>query len=227
MMKNVAVIAAAGTGRRFKGATPKQFIRVGGKEILAHTLLNFEREKSINGILVVASKKHLEYVRKNIVKKYRLKKVFDVIEGGKERYNSVFNAVKYLEKVRPDNVLIHDGVRPVFSRQVLKDVIRSLKKDVAVIPVGKITGTVKLVYGGHVVKTLDRESLRVSNTPQGFRFSVLRRFYNEKNVEKHRPTDEAAAFEKAGYKVKIIEDEGFNLKITTKEDLKLIRRKLK
>jgi len=223
-MKNIAVIVAAGRGKRFKGKKPKQFVKLGQREILAHAAARFEKEKAIHGILIIVPRGYVNFTREKIVRKYRFKKVIGVIEGGKQRYDSVFNGVSFLSGIKPDCVVIHDGARPVFNRALLKKILKHLKKEQAVIPVNRIYATVKLIYGDHVVQTLDRDRLRTSHTPQGFRYAALAKMYKRRHIEKYRPTDEAAAFEKAGYRVKIVEDGNVNIKVTTKKDLDIIKK---
>lgn len=220
----MAMVMAAGTGKRFSGRTPKQYTKVAGRELLAHAIAGFEKSPAIKAVLVVAAPGYVEFVKKKIVKKYRFKKVIDVIPGGAERYDSVLAGVEYLKKnLAPETVLIHDGARPFFDGRLITAVLKELKKHPAAIPVKPIHATVKLVYDGYSVKTMDRNHLHTSHTPQGFRFDLLSRIYTRHMVNRVRPTDEAALFEKAGYKVRIIEDTGFNLKVTTKEDLDLLK----
>lgn len=221
-MKHAAVVVAAGRGKRFKSALPKQYAKFKGKEILAHAALAFERVKEIEAVVIVAAKPFIKKVQQDIVKKHRLKKAIAVIAGGEERFNSVKNALDFLKPHAPETVSIHDGARPFFNVPLLKKMIAMLGTQHAVIPVNRVFPTVKLVYGELVVKTLDREHLRTSHTPQCFRYDELCRLYDSKNIEKLKPTDEAYMFEAAGYKVAAVDDEIPNIKVTTKEDLKTL-----
>jgi len=226
-LKNLAIVMAAGKGKRFKGKLPKQYVKLAGVEILARSIMGIEKEPSIGAVIVVAGKGYVDYVAKKIVARFGFKKVAAVIEGGRERYDSVYNALKYAERYSPENVVIHDGARPVFDGSALKAVLASLKKEVAAVPVTRITATVKKVRGGYVSSTVDRETLRASVTPQGYKYSVLKRLYTISAIRKYRPTDEAYLFEKAGYKVKVVEHEGPNIKVTTREDLSIAEAVLK
>jgi 2-C-methyl-D-erythritol 4-phosphate cytidylyltransferase len=221
-MRTIALVMAAGRGKRFKGSLPKQYVIVGGREILAHAIHGLEREPGIDAILVVVERKYIRFTQREIVKKYGFKKVIDVIAGGAQRYNSVYNALCYIEKVKPENVVIHDGARPVFDAQALKAVLASLKNEVAVIPVTSITSTVKQVRNGYVTCTVDRDSLRASVTPQGYKYMDLFSLYSAKAIQKLKPTDEAFVFENVGFRVKVVEHDGFNLKVTSKEDIKIL-----
>ncbi len=222
-MKNIAVVVAAGKGKRFNSRLPKQYLKINGMEIVAHAIKNFEVSKYIDGILVVVEKKYIDYVKKRIIKKYNYKKVIDVIKGGKQRYDSVYNAIEFLKKHKPENILIHDGARPFFNKELIKKIIVELKYNYACIPVKKIDFTIKKISGDFIVKTEDRNFLRTAHTPQGFNFKKISELYTQLNIKKIKPTDDAVLFEKKGLKVKIIEDEGINIKVTTKQDFKILK----
>lgn len=218
----MALIMAAGRGKRFKGSLPKQYVKLAGMEIMAHAIQRLEKESLIDAIVVVAGQKYIKFVRDNIVKKYGFKKVTAVISGGKERYDSVYKALKFIKKFLPENVVIHDGARPVFDAKALKAVLASLKNEYAVIPAIRIVPTIKQVNNGYVVQTIDRDILRASVTPQGFKYSDLLSLYSAAAIKKIKPTDEAFIFENVGFRVKVVEHEGPNIKVTTRDDLKAV-----
>jgi 2-C-methyl-D-erythritol 4-phosphate cytidylyltransferase len=220
-MNNVAVIAAVGAGKRFGNKTPKQFIKAGGREILAYALDDFQRCGDISSIVIVTAPKFTGRAAA-IAKKYGCSKVSAVISGGEERFSSVYNAVQYLKKEMPDNVLVHDGARPSAGVSLIKKIIAALKGSKAVVPVNRIFGTVKYVKNGFIESTLDRDILRTSHTPQGFVYKDMLKLYDLKKLKKLRPTDDAAVFEAAGYKVRVIEDEVENIKITVRKDINKI-----
>jgi 2-C-methyl-D-erythritol 4-phosphate cytidylyltransferase len=221
-MMNVAVIVAAGSGKRFKSRIPKQYIKVDGREIFARALDDFERSKEINAIILVAAPGYIKRAAA-IVKKYGYRKVTAVISGGEHRFSSVYNAVQYLKRYMPDNVLVHDGARPCAGIKLIKGIIKALKTSEAVVPVNRIYGTVKEVKNGVIKRTIDREALRTSHTPQGFAYRDMLKLYDIRHLEKLRPTDDAAVFEAAGYNVRCIEDEVENIKVTVKRDMAKIR----
>lgn len=221
-IRTAALVMAAGRGRRFAGKIPKQYVKLAGREILAHAIQGLERERRIDAILVVVENRYIKYVRSEIVKKYGFKKVMGVIAGGRERYDSVYKALVHLRKACPEYVVIHDGARPVFDAQALKAVLASLKCEVAVVPVTRISSTVKQVRNGYVVQTVDRDILRASVTPQGYKYSDLFSLYSAAAIKKLKPTDEAFIFENVGFRVKAVEHEGPNIKVTTREDLKVV-----
>jgi 2-C-methyl-D-erythritol 4-phosphate cytidylyltransferase len=221
-LKNLALVLAAGCGKRFKGSLPKQYVKLGGREILAHAIQRVESEPLIEAIVVVAGRKYIKFVREAIVKKYGFKKVRAVIAGGNERYDSVYNALKFIVKYSPENVVIHDGARPVFDAKALKTVLASLKNEFAVVPATRINATVKQINNGYVVQTIDRDILRAAVTPQGFKYADLLSLYSASVIKKLKPTDEAFVFENVGIRVKVVEHEGFNLKVTNKEDINIL-----
>jgi 2-C-methyl-D-erythritol 4-phosphate cytidylyltransferase len=223
-MKNAVIVVAAGSGKRFKAKVPKQFVKLGGREILALSLDNFEGIKAIDAVVLVVSKKYAAYAR-NMVKKYGYTKIIGIINGGAERFHSVYNAVTFLKSYMPENVLIHDGARPKAPAAVVNKIIALLKKEKAVIPVNRIFATVKKVEGGYVSKTMDRETLRTAHTPQGFKYGDLLKLYSVKTLEKAKPTDDAAVFEAAGYRIKVIEDEEENVKVTVRKDIDKVLKK--
>ncbi len=226
-MKNVAIIVAAGKGKRFKSKLPKQYLKINGMEVIAHAIKNFELADDIDAILLVVEKRYIDTVKNKIVKKYGFKKVIDVLSGGKERYDSVYNAISLLKKYNPVNIFIHDGARPFFDRNLIKKIKDELKNYYACIPVKKIASTVKHIKGNFIEKTEDRNFLRIAHTPQGFNFKKFIEFYDKKVIKKIKPTDDAVLFEKKGLKVKMIEDEKMNIKITTKEDFKILKKIVK
>ena len=217
-MKNAVIVVAAGKGKRFKNVLPKQYVKVKGREILAMALDNFEKTAAIDAVVLVVSSDYAQYARK-MVKKYGYKKIKGIVNGGAERFHSVYNAVTFLKDYMPENVLIHDGARPKAAPGLIKDILKALKKEKAVIPVNRIFATVKQVKYGYIEKTMDRNILRTAHTPQGFKYRDLLKLYELNNLESKKPTDDAAVFEAAGFKVKIIEDEEENVKVTVKKDL--------
>jgi 2-C-methyl-D-erythritol 4-phosphate cytidylyltransferase len=221
-MKNAGIVMAAGSGRRFGCRLPKQYHKINGKEIISYSGFIFEREHCIDGVLFVVGEEFVNFVKRNIVKKYKFKKVIDVIDGGKERFNSVYNAIRYLEKLNPENVLIHDGVRPFVSKGLVRKIIKELRGHKAVIPLVNIPYTLKQIKDGYISETLDRNNIKFAATPQGFKYKILKDLYKIDLINKIKPTDESYVFEKSGYKVKYLNEDERNIKITTRNDLKIM-----
>ncbi|MFH1855812.1 MAG: 2-C-methyl-D-erythritol 4-phosphate cytidylyltransferase [Candidatus Omnitrophota bacterium] len=218
-----AVIVAAGLGKRLKAKTKKAFIKLGKKSILEMTVSNFEKTPKIKSIIVVARKDDL---KKTAVLLRSFKKVRQVVEGGRERSDSVRNGIEALsgdEKI----VLIHDAARPFVTSRLIEKVIAGTRKWGAAIPVLRVSSTVKKIKKGFVDKTVDRENLFLAQTPQGFKTDVLRTALNSSVLKKLKLTDDSALFEVSGKKVKAVEGEILNMKITTPDDLELARKMYK
>jgi len=249
--KYTAIIVAAGTGKRMNSPVKKQYMEIGGYPVLYHTLKAFENSRT-DEIIVVTGADEVEFVKKDIVEKYGFKKVSAVCPGGRERYDSVYEGIKLIlqrEKVfcngllpgdenatadRQEKdverfVLIHDGVRPLISVELINRCIESVTECGACIPGVAEKDTVKEADTGMVVlKTHDRKHLYRIQTPQCFGLSLIdlafERYYGEKKSQGRVPdiTDDAMLVEKyTGCSVKIIEGEYENIKITTPEDIGL------
>lgn len=214
------IIPASGSGNRFGLKTPKQFYKIDGKEIIVHTLNRFNSFKEIKSIFISTKK---EYIGKiiNLAVKHKIKKVKKILTGGKLRQDSVYNALININAVKGDRVIVHDAVRPFLSSSLLKRLIKESVRYVCVIPALRLNDTVKMTDGKNiVVSTVPRENLWSVQTPQIFEYSKLVNAFKLANKKKFVGTDEAALMEHAGYRVKIIEGEKANIKITTRKDIK-------
>lgn len=218
-----AVVLAAGQGKRMNTSVAKQFLDLKGKPIIYYSLKAFQETNSIDEIILVTSKDQLEYCKINIVKKYQFNKVKAIIEGGKERYNSVYNA---LSKIKASEyVLIHDGARPFISVIQIEQIIQQVKLHNACIIGTPVKETIKVVDDNKVIiDTPNRNSLWAAQTPQAFRFDLLRSayeaFYLDKDNQNLAITDDAMVYEHYIQEpVKMIPGDYNNLKITTPEDL--------
>ncbi len=205
-MNNYFIILASGQSKRFNSKNPKQFNLYKNKPLFEHSI-----EKSINSnlfkkiILVVNNKKLIR-------KKYPKKVV--VIKGGKERSISSLIGLKYIKKFNPNYVLIHDAARPNFSINLLRKLIDQLKKNNAVIPIIRPTDAVKYRVKNEIFN-LKRENSFLTQTPQAFKFNKI--YELSKKIENAQ--DEASMFIKNNLKIKFINGEIFNRKITFKEDV--------
>jgi 2-C-methyl-D-erythritol 4-phosphate cytidylyltransferase len=221
-----AILLAAGKSRRFSYKNiKKQFLRFKDKTLIEYVLDKFLKVRSIKQFLVVVPKENFKKTEK-ILSKYKDINLQMVI-GGKERYNSVANAVKFLDK-NIDYVLVHDVARPFVSVDLIKRCIEKIKNCDCLIPAINVSDTVKMINSNsEVIKTLDRENLVLVQTPQVFKTSVLKKIYSDeilnKWTKKKKITDDAQLAELEGYKVKVIEGEKQNFKITTREDLYFIK----
>lgn len=211
-----AVIVAAGSGKRMGGDVSKQFLCLGQKPIIVHTVEKFEKIKEIDEIVLVTSFPYLTYVE-GLKKEFGWKKV-TVIEGGKERYNSVLKGIYALSE-DTEIVLVHDGVRPFVTEKNILDIIKKTLHTGACILAVPVKDTIKAVdENGTVVGTPDRNTLWSVQTPQGFKLDLLKKAYE--SIEDFKTvTDDAMVMEKAGYRVTVVIGSYQNIKITTPEDL--------
>ena len=207
-MNNYFVILAAGKSKRFHKKIAKQFYNYKNKEIIDHSI-----EKSLNSKLF----KKIVIVSNNLnhLKKKKYPKSISIIKGGKERSDSSFKALKYLKKYKPNNVFIHDAARPNFSIKLLKNIIKNLKKNKAVVPIITSKDSIKYKIKNQIFN-LDRNNSLLTQTPQAFRFKEL---YNLAIKEKNKVSDEATLFINNNYKVKFIPGENKNNKITYLNDI--------
>lgn len=218
-MKCFVIIPAAGIGKRFGSSLPKQFYKMGGREILIHTLQKFERIRNVSCVNIATKKKYFRRIR-NLLLKNNYSKPFKIIAGGTERQDSVFNALKNCDCSNNDIVLVHDAVRPFVSRKLIKELILSAVKFKAVIPVLNISDTIKQVKEKDIVSTLPRENLKRAQTPQAFEYKLLYDAFVHAYKNNFKATDESSILENYGFPVKFIEGEESNIKITKKSDLK-------
>lgn len=215
-----AVIVAAGRGERFKSKEiPKAFFPLCGKPILSYTLAAFEKTPEIKEIIVVLSKDFMGNFWNDFLAKYPCKKVKKIVEGGKTRADSVWAG---LAQVMENIVLVHDAARPLIQSALISQIVHEALQSGGCIPGVKIKPTLKEVdSNGFIVKTHDREKLWEAQTPQGFKTDLIKQAYVSLKENRALATDEAFAAEKAGIKVKILEGDAKNIKITTREDLHL------
>jgi len=218
-MKADAIIVSAGKGQRFMEGKKKQFHLLADKPILAHTLDQFETCPLVRSTLLVVSEEDMDYTLKEIVEKYRYRKIARIVPGGKRRQDSVKNGMDALPKV-VDIVMIHDGVRPFVTRAMIEDSIHSAERFGAVVVAMPVKDTIKMSNpDGTVLKTLDRESLWQTQTPQTFRARVIKEAYTKAMEDGFVGTDDASLVERLGVKVHILPGSYTNIKITTLEDL--------
>ncbi|WP_026478127.1 2-C-methyl-D-erythritol 4-phosphate cytidylyltransferase [Alkaliphilus transvaalensis] len=216
--KNKAIIVAAGKGKRMGAEGNKQYILLRDKPVLAYTLEVFQDCPDIDEIIVVVAQGEVEYCKENIQQKYELNKIVSVIEGGKERFDSVYKGI--VEAQDDCNVVvIHDGARPFISQEIIINTIKEAKVEGAVIVGVPVKDTIKLInQQSQVMETPQRENLWAIQTPQTFKYSLVRRAYEEINCDESI-TDDASLLEKAGHPVKVIMGSYENIKLTTPDDL--------
>ena len=218
-MKVTAIIVAAGKGKRMLHSVPKHFIRLEDKPVLAYTLDAFEKCPDVNQILVVTRSGEENYCLKEVVEKFRYKKVLKIVIGGDRRQDSVYCGIKELD-VDTDIVVVHDGVRPFVSQNTISEAIRLAMFADGVVTAVPVKDTIKNVdCEGIIMSTPDRSTMWYAQTPQVFKRRILEEAYIRAYNDKFTGTDESSLVERIGYKVKIVEGTPDNIKITTKEDL--------
>jgi 2-C-methyl-D-erythritol 4-phosphate cytidylyltransferase len=215
---NTAIIAAAGIGSRMAGDRPKQFLQLAGTPIIFHTLAPFEQCDSIQEVIVVLPADETAAFL-TLAGKSGLRKLSRVVPGGTTRADSVKRGLMAIRSATAKIVAVHDGVRPFVTVEEIESVVAAAESDGAAILVAPVTDTIKQVSGGSVVKTLERRELRRALTPQCFRYELLRKAYEQADVNDPSLTDESALVEKIGVPVTTIEGSSKNIKITTPQDL--------
>jgi len=216
------IIAAGGRGRRMGGRTPKQFLPLAGVPVIARTIGVFDAVAEVSEIVVVVPRASLRRTRA-LVARGGFARVAAIVPGGKERQHSVLAGLRACAH-RGGVVLVHDAVRPLVSREVIREVIRAAARYGAAVPALAVTDTIKTQAGarkGFLARTLPRGELWAVQTPQGFRFSVLEDAHVKAAVAGALGTDDASLVERLGVHVRIVAGSGTNIKITTPRDRRL------
>lgn len=226
--KLIAIVPSAGLGKRFDPSKRKTFVHIDGVPLLIYTLKRLQGESLITEIIPVLRPEDIE-AGHEMIKEYGLTKIKRIASGGPERQDSIYNALKLIaeDKTGPDEirqVLIHDGVRPYIPEGMIAKLIDAIEGVDGVIPGIPVKDTVKEIDAeGVVVSTLNREKLRAVQTPQFFSFKVIKEAYDKAFEDGVYATDDAALIERTGGRVRIIEGSTFNIKVTTPEDLEMLK----
>ncbi len=209
-----AIIVAAGEGRRFGAA--KQFAPLKGKTVLDWCLEKFDKHEEVDKIILVLRS---DWTGQEYLDRYQ--KIATIARGGKKRQDSVYSGLSEVDNHETEVVLIHDGARPLVGMELISRVIKATQKKGAVVPVIPVEDTVKWVEGHKVIRTENRKRLFRSQTPQGFSCSLLREAFIHARRDNFSGTDEAALLERMGKEVFVVPGDPKNIKITTKEDLRI------
>lgn len=216
----IAIVPAAGIGRRFDGAVKKTRVDVLGSPLLIHTLRRLHGLEQVSEIIPVIHREDMDEWM-DIINDQKMIKIRQVIPGGEERQDSIFNALKTLDGEAL--VLIHDGVRPVFPADLVQRLISGLDSFDGIIPGLPLGDTVKTVGpDGLVVTTVSRDRLWAVQTPQVFPLRVIKRAYERASADGFYATDDASLVERNGGRVKVIEGSRYNIKVTTRKDLAMV-----
>lgn len=218
-VKKTAIVLSAGSGKRMGSSIPKQYLLMGEKPVLYYSLKAFE-ESSVDEIILVAGRNDLAYCRENLVDAYSFKKVTSIIEGGTERYHSVYEGLKAIKDT--DYVLIHDGARPLLTVETIEKTLEEVIRYKACVVGVPSKDTVKLVgYDGIVLETPQRDKVWCIQTPQAFSYKLIMEAYDKIMVEMpSNITDDAMVLESAlHYPVRMVMGSYSNIKITTPDDI--------
>lgn len=227
-MKNVAIILAAGQGKRMNSATKKQFLLIKEKTVLSYSVNEFSRSDLITELIIVTSADEIEGLKKEYCDSDSVLKPCRVIEGGKERYHSVYNALKSIDDC--DYVFIHDAARPFLTQEILQHSFHEVLEYQACVTGVLSKDTVKIASAdGFVEKTPDRSKVWIIQTPQVFSYKLIKRAYDSLISQEMdlinrgiAITDDAMVAETfTDVRVKLIEGDYHNIKITTPEDIKI------
>lgn len=218
---NTVIVVAGGSGTRMAASMKKQYLLLGGMPILQRTLDAFVNNSSIDRICLVVPEEDIAFCNNNIIKKIEAKKKIDVTAGGVERQQSAYNGlIYYNDHCDDDIILIHDGVRPLIDQRDIDACIKGAEKyGSAIIGIPAFDTIKKINSEREIETTLERDTIWLAQTPQAFKYKILTKAYKNAIEKKISGTDDSSLVELVGEKVKIIEGQRSNLKITTKEDL--------
>ena len=234
-MKVVVIIPAAGLGTRMapvsdarskKPAASKQFSEIGGTPILIHTLRKFAANPEVAEIYVALRANEMAGFKTRLKadKELSARKI-ELVEGGEHRQQSVAHAIDAVRAAADDIVLVHDAVRPFVTDEIIHDVIEAAQKYGAAIAGMPAMDTIKQVErtseGAVITATVPRERVVMAQTPQGFRYSVLKQAFDEATADGFLGTDEASLVERSGHQVAVVMGSPRNIKITTPADMEL------
>ncbi len=214
----IAIIPSAGAGRRL--GRKKPYVELLGKPLLCHTLDVFEQTELVDAVVVVVMPEDVERCTQQVVERYRFHKVVAVVAGGSERQSSVWKGLQKAEEYSPELVVVHDGARPLVRKALIERTIRPLTEGAVAVVCGVVPkDTVKEVERNRVKRTIPRDTLRLIQTPQAFRFETLKMAHLNALKRGISATDDSTLVELSGEKVCVVEGAYDNIKITTEEDL--------
>jgi 2-C-methyl-D-erythritol 4-phosphate cytidylyltransferase len=219
--KTIALIPAAGMGKRMGASINKQYLLLNGLPIVARTIAIFEQSPLIDAIYLVIPAEEIPYCQEHVIAACSFKKVAAIIAGGKERQNSVMNGLNAMRDIvgNDDIILIHDGVRPFVTEAMLRESIMTAGRREGALVAVPVKDTIKSVCNGIVVNTPERETLWQAQTPQAFRYGIIFNAHQKAAESGFIGTDDASLVERCGGTVGIVTGEYRNIKITTPEDL--------
>jgi 2-C-methyl-D-erythritol 4-phosphate cytidylyltransferase len=223
--KIIAIVPAAGLGKRFKAPVKKTFVDLKGVPLIIHTLMRLCEEKVITEVVPVLGGEDIDNGF-DLIRQYGLRKIRIIAPGGNERQDSIYNALKLLEQNGIESgsiILIHDGVRPFIPEGLIEKLIEELKNYDGAIPGFPVKETLKeAALDGIVISTVERERFWTVQTPQAFYFDTIKKAYDAASTKGFYATDDAALVERLGGRVKIVTGSPLNIKVTTPEDMEMV-----
>jgi len=217
-----AVIPAGGKGKRGGTETPKQYLRFHGKELIAYTLEVFQKNSLVDEIIISAEQPYHTLLNK-IAKDYNLTKISQLVEGGEERQDSVYNALKAIKADDGDLVAVHDAARPMLSDSILTRAINTAKEKGNALVCLKARDT--LLKGDHIVKEyVDRTEIYYVQTPQIFKYKDLKKAMKKAYEKNFIGTDESMLIKELGIDINIVEGSMLNFKVTTMTDIEMFEK---
>jgi 2-C-methyl-D-erythritol 4-phosphate cytidylyltransferase len=217
---NIAIIPAAGIGTRMHADRAKQMLELGGVPLLVHTLSRFEQCEAIDQIILVLQPSLTSDVLA-LISRHNLKKIARVVGGGPERQDSVYRAIQVIKEEVADIIIVHDAVRPFVRPEEIRAVVERAQNTGAALMATPAIDTIKQVKSGRVQRTLDRKRIFYAQTPQAFRYPIIREAYERAYAEGFTATDDSQLVERIGHRVSIVEGSPINIKITRPFDLRL------
>jgi 2-C-methyl-D-erythritol 4-phosphate cytidylyltransferase len=224
--RNIAIVVAAGSGNRIGGDLPKQFMKLGGKPMVVHSLRFFEKNTLIDEIVLVVSEEYLAFASQAIVDEWGLRKIRKITAGGKTRQESVLAGLSACPN-GIDLVAIHDAARPFLAGDLFSQVMAKASETGAAILAVPAKESLKIAENGVITKNLRRDTVWIAQTPQVFRFDDILSAHQRAEAARNEATDDAQLYEQYCGKVAIVPGSYNNIKITTKSDLVLAEEILK
>ena len=217
-----AIIVAAGRGTRLAGPTPKQYLPLAGKPVLAHTLAVFAGCGHVDEIILVVPAGDLDYCRDNILPLVPADCPLRLAAGGEHRQDSVYNGLRAAAGQAGDQVLIHDGVRPLVTADLIGRCLDGLAAADGCVAAVPASDTLKSADAAdYIIETVDRSAIWLAQTPQAFAHATIFHAHQEARKGGRQATDDAALVERTGGRVALVRGAAANIKITTPGDLRL------
>lgn len=216
-MKCTVIIPAAGSGTRFGGETPKQFLTLRGRPLIAHAVERFLGETVVDRVIICGAREHL-----SALDRLNAGRAWDrvaIIEGGDTRRDSVAAGMSAVQESNAELVAVHDAVRPFFASETFRLLLEAASLHGAALPALPVTETIHRVEGEFVAETPERSHWYSAQTPQCFRVELLKDVLHRAIEDRYAATDEAGAAARYGHRVRIVRGDWMNIKITRPEDL--------